>query len=385
MRMDECLDALVQREQTTHAEQDESDDECPEVALVAETELVLCRRLSLCTFAPQHQQCLVAGVGERVGGLGEQAGGTGDEKADELGDRDAEVGEECCEYRSAAALMHRARLPYPLAEAVMLERHEGVCHMGWMDGRIALVSGGGRGIGRGISELLAANGATVAVNYRRDRDAAEDTVRSIEQAGGSARAYEASVDDADADAAMVDSIVNDFGHIDLLVCNAGIASRGLRVSETDPSEMIRVVATHAFSAHHLSRLVLPSMRTQPRGDIIMISSVATSHMGANGAPYNMGKAALEALALTLAKEERQNGIHVNIVAPGLVETDMGVRLARAMTGNRELEDLRALDRGAPFGHVCQPDDVAKVVLWLCSDGAGYVTGQRVECDGGGSR
>ena len=113
----------------------------------------------------------------------------------------------------------------------------------------------------------------------------------------------------------------------------------------------------------------------------MVSSVATSNMAANGAPYNMGKAAMEALAMTLAKEERPNGIHVNVVAPGLVETDMGIRLARALTGRRELEDLRTLDAVSPFGRSCQPLDVAKVVLWLCSDGAGYVTGQRIECGG----
>ena len=97
----------------------------------------------------------------------------------------------------------------------------------------------------------------------------------------------------------------------------------------------------------------------------------------------MGKAAMEALAFTLAKEERDNGIRVNIVAPGLVETDMGIRLARAVTGNRDMQDLRRLDDAAPFGRVCQPLDVAKVVLWLCSDGASYVTGQRIVCDGGG--
>ena len=115
----------------------------------------------------------------------------------------------------------------------------------------------------------------------------------------------------------------------------------------------------------------------------MISSVATVNLGANGAPYNMAKAALEALAATLAKEERQNGIHVNVVAPGLVETDMGIRLARAFTGDRSLQDLRSLDAGAPFGRVCQPADVAAVVVWLCSERAGYVTGQRIQVDGGG--
>ena len=257
-----------------------------------------------------------------------------------------------------------------------------------LQGRVALVTGGGRGIGRGISELLAAHGATVAVNYRRDAEAAADTVAAIAAAGGEAKAYAASVDDADECAAMVDAVANDYGGVDLLVCNAGIASRGRAVADTDPQEMIRVVTTHAFGPHHMCRLVLPSMRARAtaeggRGDIIMISSVATSHMGPNGAPYNMGKAAMEALASTLAKEERRNNIHVNTVAPGLVETDMGVRLARAMTGNREMEDLRSMDAMSPFGRVCQPADIAEAVLWLCSPGSGYVTGQRIEVDGGG--
>jgi NAD(P)-dependent dehydrogenase (short-subunit alcohol dehydrogenase family) len=126
------------------------------------------------------------------------------------------------------------------------------------------------------------------------------------------------------------------------------------------------------------------MRTRGRGDIVFISSVATSGMSANGAPYNMGKAAMEALALTLAKEERPNNIRVNIVAPGLVETDMGVRLARAMTGRREMDDLRSMDEAAPFGRVCQPEDIANAVLWFCSPAASYITGQRIQVDGGGS-
>lgn len=259
--------------------------------------------------------------------------------------------------------------------------------MGELTGRVALVSGGGRGIGRAISELLASHGATIAVNYRKDHDAAEQTVAAIHAAGGEAKAYSASVDDPDACATMVDAVVGDFGGVDILVCNAGIASRGLPVAETEAAELQRVVATHAFGPHYLSRASLPTMRERARGgrgDIVMISSVATSVMSANGGPYNMGKAALEALASTLAKEERPNRIHVNTVAPGLVETDMGLRLARAMTGNREMEDLRALDAASPFGKVCQPIDVANVVLWLVTAGSGYVTGQRIECNGGGN-
>lgn len=255
-----------------------------------------------------------------------------------------------------------------------------------LHGRVALVTGGGRGIGRGISELLAAHGASVAVNYLRDAESAEATVAAIAAAGGApAKAYGASVEDPDASAAMVQQVVADFGGIDILVCNAGIASRGRAVADTDPAEVPRLLATHAVGPHHLSRLVLPSMRTRGRGDIVMVSSVATSSMRANGAPYSMAKAAMEALAFTLAKEERGNGIHVNVVAPGIVDTDMGLRLARALTGDREMQDMRGLDAAAPFGRVCQPLDVANVVLWLCSPGAGYVTGQRIEVDGGASR
>ncbi len=250
-------------------------------------------------------------------------------------------------------------------------------------GRVALVTGGGRGIGRTISLQLAAAGAAVAVNYRRDEQAARDTAAAIELAGGKAKIYAAQVDNLEEDTAMVEQIVKDFGHVDILVNNAGIASRGNSVADTDPAEMERVVRTHAFGPFYLSKLVLPSMRTQPRGDIVMISSVATSNMAGNGSPYNMGKAAMEALAQTLFKEERKNNIHVNIVAPGLVETEMGRRLAGAMRGRKDL-DMRELDATSPFGRVCQPEDVANAVLFLLSDRASYLTGQRITVDGGGN-
>lgn len=249
-----------------------------------------------------------------------------------------------------------------------------------LNGRVALVTGGGRGIGRGISLGLAEDGAAVAVNYRKDEEAARETVAAIEAKGGTARAYAASVDSWEDDRAMVAAIVRDFGHVDILVNNAGIASRGQSVSDTEPAEMERVVRTHAFGPFYLSKLVLPSMREQPRGDIIFISSVATAVNAGNGAPYNMGKAAEEALAMTLYKEVRKDNVHVNIVAPGLVETEMGRRLARATRG---VTDLRDIDATSPFGRVCQPEDVANVVRYLVSEGAGYLTGQRIYVDGGG--
>jgi NAD(P)-dependent dehydrogenase (short-subunit alcohol dehydrogenase family) len=249
-----------------------------------------------------------------------------------------------------------------------------------LEGRVALVTGGSRGIGRAIALGLAEDGADVAVNYRRDEGAAKETVAAIEALGRRARAYRAAVDSREEDEAMVRSVLEDFGHVDILVNNAGIASRGQSVHDTDPSEMERVVRIHAFGPHYLCQLVLPSMRQRPRGDIVMISSTATLGNGANGAPYNMGKAAMEALAQTLYKEERANGIHVNVVAPGLVETEMGRRLVRATQG---VTDLRQLDRHMPFGRVCQPEDVAEAVRFLVSERAGYLTGEKINVWGGG--
>src|SRR6185503_2785144 len=143
---------------------------------------------------------------------------------------------------------------------------------------------------RAIALALAEDGASIAVNYRRDDEAAQQTVKDIEALGAKARAYAASIDDWAADEAMVNAAVADFGHVDILINNAGIASRGQSVADTDPAELERVLRTHAFGAHYLCKLVLPSMRTRPRGDVIMISSVAARMQAGNGAPYNMAKA-----------------------------------------------------------------------------------------------
>lgn len=249
-----------------------------------------------------------------------------------------------------------------------------------MAGRVALITGGSRGIGRACALALAADGCDVAVNYRRDEEAAAEVVAAVEELGRRARPYRASVDVADEDEAMARAVLADFGQLDILVHAAGIASRGQSVTDTDPAELDRVMRTHALAAHHLCRLLVPALRTRPRGDVVVVSSVAARMLAPNGAPYNMAKAALEALALTLAKEERRHGIHVNVVAPGLVATDMGRRLVRAAMG---VEDIATLDAGAPFGHVCRPEDVAAVVRFLCSEEAGYVTGQVISVDGGG--
>lgn len=255
-----------------------------------------------------------------------------------------------------------------------------------LDGKIALVTGGGRGIGRGISEALGREGAHVIINYRKDKEAAEEVAAAIIAAGGRAETVQGSNDVPEDNRRMMEEIHAKHGGLDIAIINGGNASRGRSVVDTDEKELWNLVETHALGPHQLCRAFIPEMRKRGGGHVVFISSVATKGMAGYGAPYNMGKAAMEALALTLAKEELPNKIHVNIVAPGLVETDMGVRLARAMQGKskEEMADLRQMDAASPFGRVCQPEDIANAVLFLVSPWSGYVTGQRIEVDGGAS-
>ena len=249
-----------------------------------------------------------------------------------------------------------------------------------LEGRVALVTAGGRGIGRAIAQGLARDGADVGISYQRDREAADSCVESIRQLGRRACAFRASVEDFEADRALVDHTRRELGPVDILINNAGVDFRGAPVAETSSEELERAMRINALAAHALCRLVLPEMRERPRGDIVMLSSSVTEVMGADYAPYAMSKAALEALAVVLAKEERAHGIHVNVVAPGLVETDMGMRYVEALDS---ITDMRQVDPLMPFGRVCQPEEVADVVRYLVSPRSSYLSGQRIYVHGGG--
>jgi NAD(P)-dependent dehydrogenase (short-subunit alcohol dehydrogenase family) len=226
---------------------------------------------------------------------------------------------------------------------------------------------------------LARDGAAVAVNYLRGSAAAEQLAAELTAAARAARAFPASRDSNAQIEDMVAAVTAEFGPPDIVVNCAGVASRGQPVADTDPAELMRLMAVNAFGPHRLAQLVLPGMRKRGLGHIVMISSTATRVMGANGAPYNMAKAAAEALALTLAHEEAANGIRVNIVAPGLVATDMGDRLVRAKLGRASVTEL---DSEQPFGRVTRPEDVAEVICFLVSEPGSMVTGQRIVVDGG---
>jgi len=246
--------------------------------------------------------------------------------------------------------------------------------------RVALVTGGGRGIGRAIALALARSGADVAINYRRDETSASEVVAEIETMGRRAHSYLASVDDFAALEQMVPKIERELGPISILVNNAGQSTRLETVEAAAVTSVEATLREHAVGPLRLCQLVLPSMREGIRGDIIMISSSAPQLFARGTVSYAIGKAALEGIAYVLAKEEVDHGIRVNVVAPGLVATQMGTSVVRGMTGGSG--QATDLDDVAPFGHVCRPDDVANLVAFLVSDGGGYITGERIRVDGG---
>jgi 3-oxoacyl-[acyl-carrier protein] reductase len=255
-----------------------------------------------------------------------------------------------------------------------------ILHYVNLKGRRALVTGGHHGIGRAIALGLAADGADVAITYRSGADRAEECVREISGMGRRSVAIRAELDVLPELELAAAAVLTEFEAVDILVHNAGLDFPGAEVVDTEESELDRLMRINAYVPHQLSRRLIPGMRTRPRGDIVILSSVVTQIRGARYAPYAMSKAAVEALASVLAKEERVHGIRVNIVAPGLVETEMGQRYVDAIS---DTGDIRDFDSVVPYGRVCQPDQVANVVRFLVSDGASYVNGQTIYVDGGG--
>jgi 3-oxoacyl-[acyl-carrier protein] reductase len=235
-----------------------------------------------------------------------------------------------------------------------------------LDGKVALVTGGSRGIGAAICVALAEAGAAVAVNYRERADAADALVADLNKAGHSAVAVAADVSRASDVKAMMDRVNTALGAIDILVNNAGIAMvRG--VDDLTEDDFDRTMSVNLKSAFLCTQAVVPAMRAKKWGRIVNVTSGAARGAGAIGPHYNASKAGMEGLTRGYAARLVKEGITVNAVAPSLIDTDM-------MSGRTDLAARIPLGR---FGH---PEEVAQAVLMVL--GNAYMTGQTIALNGG---
>ena len=242
-----------------------------------------------------------------------------------------------------------------------------------LTGKVALVTGAGRGIGRQIALTLAAQNAFVIVNYNGSKDKAEETVSEIKAAGGDAVSYKCNVSDFEECQQMITAIIKEYKHIDILVNNAGITRDGLimKMSEDDYDAVLDTNLKGTFNTiRHMSRYFLK----QKSGRIINISSVSGILGNAGQANYSASKAGVIGLTKAVARELASRGITVNAVAPGFVDTDMTDALSDSAKEN--------LISQIPLGRTGKPQDIANAVLFLASDAAGYITGQVLSLDGG---
>lgn len=245
-----------------------------------------------------------------------------------------------------------------------------------LEGRVALVTGGSRGIGRGIALTLARQGADIAVNYARADEAAAEVVAQIEKLGRKSIAIKADVSDSEQAHSMAAQALDALGRLDILVANAGTSSQRHTIADSPPEEWAQVFGVNFYGCLYPSQAVLPTMRDEGSGCIIHISSAVVKRLPTIGAPYAVSKAALEALTVIMSKEEARRGIRVNCVRPGVVGTDM-------VAGYVQEPKIKAMIDSLALGRIGTPEDIAGMVAYLCGDDAGWITGQIISVDGGG--
>ena len=242
-----------------------------------------------------------------------------------------------------------------------------------LENKIAVVTGAGRGIGRGIALALAREGAMVVVNYNGSKERAEEVVRTIEEAGGKAAAIQCNIRDFEAAKEFFANVVKEYGKIDILVNNAGITKDNLMMKMSE-EEFQSVIQTNLAGTFHGVKFVTRPMMKQRQGRIINIASVSGVIGNMGQANYSASKAGVIGLTKAAAKELASRNITVNAVAPGFVATEMTDVLSDSVK--------EAAVATIPLGRFGEVEDIAETVVFLASDKAKYITGQVICVDGG---
>ena len=240
-----------------------------------------------------------------------------------------------------------------------------------LQNKVAVVTGGSRGIGKAIAEKFAAEGASVAILYSSNSASADAVLEEIRNAGGTAKAYQCHVENSDEVGKTIDEVVNDLGKIDILVNNAGITRDKLLMMMKE-EDFDDVISVNLKGAYNTMRKVCPMLARQRWGRIINLSSIAGINGNAGQVNYSASKAGLIGMTKSAAREFAGRGITVNAIAPGFVETDMTEKFA---------SDENVMKR-IPVGRMGRPDEIASLALFLASGAAAYITGEVIRIDGG---
>ena len=241
--------------------------------------------------------------------------------------------------------------------------------------RVALVTGGSRGIGRAAVNCFARLGANVVVNYVKDERAAAETVKTAEDCGVKAMAVRADVSRVDESQRLIEEAVNRFARVDFLVCNAGIWEGGA-VDALSEAAWDRTIDLNLKGTWSACRDAVPGMKARGFGRIVIVSSTAGQRGEANVANYAASKGGQIAFTKSLAAELAPFGINVNAVAPGWVDTDMCAAVFEDLNFRKSIED------SIPVGRVATPEDIAWPIVFLCTEWARHINGEIVNVNGG---